>query len=262
MTKMQNRIFSVDDGKALKAQDYGYINAIHYMAPARLAGVGNLCAGSTISCRKNCLGWESGHAGIVANDADINATRASRIAKARRFMRTRKEYMVDVVRSVELLEKRIAKAGRRARNGRFKRRSKLCIRLNGSTDVPWEGVACVRNGVTYRNIMAAFPHIVFVDYTKIASRLTRDLPANYYLTLSRHEDNDAAVLDAVRAGHNAAVVFAGGLPATWHGLRVIDGDAHDLRHLDPRGVIVGLSPKGRKAQHDMSGFVVRNAIAA
>ena len=261
MTKMQNRIFSVDNSKSKKAQGYGYINAIHYMAPARLAGVGNLCAGSTVSCRENCLGWQSGHAGIVANDADINATRASRIAKARRFMRERKAYMVDVVRSIELLEQRIAKARKRARNGRFTRKLKLCVRLNGSTDVPWEGVACVRDGVTYRNIMSAFPHLVFVDYTKIASRLTRTLPANYHLTLSRHEDNEAAVLDAVRAGHNAAVVFAGGLPTTWHGLRVIDGDAHDLRHLDPRGVIVGLSPKGRKAQHDTTGFVVRHAIA-
>ena len=29
------------------------------------------------------------------------------------------------------------------------------------------------------------------------------------------------------------------------------------RHLDPRGVIVGLSPKGTKAKRDTSGFVVR-----
>jgi hypothetical protein len=53
-------------------------------------------------------------------------------------------------------------------------------------------------------------------------------------------------------------VFGNGLPATWHDYPVIDGDTHDLRHLDPKGVVVGLSPKGNKAKHDRSGFVVRN----
>jgi hypothetical protein len=45
-------------------------------------------------------------------------------------------------------------------------------------------------------------------------------------------------------------------PDTWHGFPVIDGDAHDLRHLDPRGVVVALSPKGPKAKKDKSGFVI------
>jgi hypothetical protein len=40
---------------------------------------------------------------------------------------------------------------------------------------------------------------------------------------------------------------------------VIDGDEHDLRHLDGRGVVIGLSPKGPRAKHDKSGFVIRNA---
>jgi len=57
-----------------------------------------------------------------------------------------------------------------------------------------------------------------------------------------------------------AVIFAHGLPAIrnlW-GHPVIDGDKHDLRFLDPRGVIVGLTPKGNKAKRDMSGFVLRD----
>jgi hypothetical protein len=54
-------------------------------------------------------------------------------------------------------------------------------------------------------------------------------------------------------------VFAGTMPEAWNGFRVINGDEHDLRHLDPKGVVVGLTPKGNKARHDMSGFVVRQA---
>jgi hypothetical protein len=244
---MQNRIFSIDSAKAVKAQDYGYLNAIHYMAPARLAGVGNMCGAATPSCIDLCLGWFSGQAGMVADDADLNNVRKSRIDKARRFMRDRQAYMADVVRSIELAQRQAARMA-----------LILCVRMNGSTDIPWEGVKCVRNGATYKNLMEAFPEVQFVDYTKIAARLLKPLPPNYSLTLSRTELNDAAVIAAVQTGHNAAVVFES-LPTQWNGLRVIDGDKHDLRHLDPKGVIVGLTPKGRKAKRDKSGFVIRKA---
>lgn len=242
---MQNRIFSFDSAKAVKARGYGYLNAIHYMAPAALAGVGNLCPDASDGCKELCLGWHSGQAGMVADDADINSVRRSRIDKARRFMRDRAVYMRDVVRSIELGILKAHKLG-----------MMLCVRMNGSTDIAWEGIACVRNGVRYRNLMEAFPDIQFVDYTKSARRFERALPSNYSLTLSRHEHNEDAAVALVASGRgNAAVVFKT-VPETWRGLTVIDGDKHDLRHLDPRGVIVGLTPKGRKAKRDTSGFVI------
>jgi hypothetical protein len=248
---MQNRIFSTDSAKAAKARGFGYLNAIHYMAPATMAGVGNLCSHASPSCIAACLGLTSGQAGMVKNidssDAQGNSVRQSRIDKAHRFMRDRKAYMRDVVRSIELLERKAAREG-----------LALCVRMNGSTDIAFEGIQCERNGVTYRNLMEAFPHIQFVDYTKNHMRLRRVLPSNYSLTLSRHEKNEELALAAVSSGHNVAVVFDK-LPATYRGFNVIDGDKHDLRHLDPRGVIVGLSPKGRKAKKDTSGFVVRIA---
>lgn len=245
---MQNRIFSLDSAKAVKAQGYGWLNAIHYMAPADLAGVGNLCPNATDSCKALCLGWHSGHAGMVAHDAALNSVRQSRIDKARRFMRDRSAYMGDVVRSIEAAQRQAQRMG-----------LKLCVRMNGSTDIAWEGIACVRDGVRFPNLMLAFPELQFVDYTKVASRLSRPLPHNYSLTLSRTERNDSDVVRIVTAGlGNAAVVFET-VPTQWQGLPVIDGDAHDLRHLDPKGVIVGLTPKGRKAKRDVSGFVVRNA---
>ena len=46
------------------------------------------------------------------------------------------------------------------------------------------------------------------------------------------------------------------VPTEWLGLKVIDGDEHDLRFIDPVGVIVGLKAKG-KAKKDQTGFVVR-----
>jgi hypothetical protein len=64
---------------------------------------------------------------------------------------------------------------------------------------------------------------------------------------------------ALNAGHNVAVVFSTkkgfDLPSEYKGKKVIDGDKHDLRFLDPKGVIVGLRAKG-PARQDESGFVI------
>jgi hypothetical protein len=54
---------------------------------------------------------------------------------------------------------------------------------------------------------------------------------------------------------NAAAVFRNKLPASFKGVPVVDGDKHDLRFLDEKGVIVGLKAKG-KAVTDQSGFVI------
>lgn len=240
---MRNRIFSTDNPKAAKATQYGWLNAIHYMAPADLASVGNLCPKATNGCRALCLGWFSGQAGMAKGNA-LNSVRRSRIEKARRFMTDRAAYLADIVRATELVERKAARLGLR-----------LCVRLNGSTDIAWERIRVVRGGVEYPNMMAAFPHVQFTDYTKLASRFARPLPANYSLTYSRAEGRDQEARDVLARGHNVAIVFRE-RPRQWGGAETIDGDAHDLRHLDPRGVVVALTPKGHKAKRDQSGFVV------
>jgi hypothetical protein len=242
---MQNRIYSMDNPKAIKAQGFGWLNAIHYLAPADLAGVGNLCPAASEGCKALCLGWHSGQAGM-AKGAELNSVRASRIAKARRFMTDRAAYLADMVRATELAERKGARMGLR-----------LCVRLNGSTDIVWERIRVMRGGVEYPNMMAAFPSVQFTDYTKLASRFSRPLPANYCLTYSRTDGRDVDAVRVLDAGHNVAIVFSGERPRQWCGVATIDGDAHDLRHLDPRGVVVALSPKGSKAKRDRSGFVWR-----
>ena len=238
---MQNRIFSVDNPKAAKAKDYGYLNAIHYMAPHKLAGVGNLCGDASPGCIDLCLGQHSGAA--IYYPSVIQ----SRIVKAQRFMKNRAYYMKD-------MSKAIAAARRKADASGLK----LCVRPNGSTDLAWEGL----KGADGLSLVAAFPDTQFTDYTKSFKRALAHaqgkLPANYHLTFSHSETNAAQCLQILAAGGNVAVVFANGLPETWNGFPVINGDLHDLRHLDPKGVVVGLSPKGNRAKRDRSGFVVRN----
>jgi len=258
---MQNAIFSMDSAKAIKAQEYGFLNGIHYLAPSNLSGI-NLCSHASMGCIKLCLGWESGQASMVKNDADLNSVRKSRIQKAQRFMKSRAEYLLDVIRSID---NAIAKAG--------KVDLSLCLRLNGASDIAFEGIRFTieRNakgkavkitlgGKDAKSIMDHYPMIPFVDYTKNPARFDRQLPANYHLTFSRSETNESDALRLLARGVNVAIVFAGEMPATWNGFNVIDGDKHDLRQLDPKGpvgTVIGLAPKGRKAKRDTSGFVVR-----
>jgi hypothetical protein len=105
-----------------------------------------------------------------------------------------------------------------------------------------------------------FPQIQFYDYTKIPTRKVKHIP-NYHLTWSYSEANDkyAALFDKV--SNNIAVVFRDALPKMFRGLKVIDGDKHDMRFLDKSGVVVGLIEKG-KAKKDTSGFVINNNILA
>lgn len=264
---MKNRIYSTDSAKAIKAQGFGVINGIHYMAPHALGGAGNLCPKASPGCIALCLGEFSGQAGM-AKDGELNSVRKSRRDKARRFMRDRKAYMQDVALAT-------AQEFRRAANKGFG----FVARFNGSTDVAAEGINVVVDAAlaqnlsrlmrrhvsagVYRNLMMLFPEIQFVDYTKIAGRFGRELPPNYSLTFSLAENNHAEALALLARGVNVAAVFGGTMPATWNGYIVINGDEHDLRHLDPkgaRGFVIGLAPKGRKAKRDTSGFVIWNHV--
>jgi hypothetical protein len=246
------RFFSLDSAKAIKAREFGYLNAINYMAPADTAGFGNLCGDASAGCLALCLGWFSGQAGMVKGNRKrgTNSVRKSRVAKVKLFMHDRATFMQEMITS-------IARAIVTARNKGLQ----LCVRPNGATDVPWEHIKL--SPVDRRSIFDVYPQIQFVDYTKSLKRMLRfcasQLPPNYHLTFSRSETNEESCKQVLAAGGNVAVVFAGDMPASYLGVMVVDGDTHDLRHLDPRGVVIGLTPKGPRAKRDRSGFVVRNA---
>jgi len=82
--------------------------------------------------------------------------------------------------------------------------------------------------------------------------------ANYHLTFSAADGNDADVMSAMTQGYNIAVVFGikkgSAMPETYKFMPVFNGDESDLRFLDPANSVVGLYAKG-KAKKDISGFV-------
>jgi hypothetical protein len=235
------RLLSTDSPKAVKASGFGYLNGINYMSPHKSGGVGNLCAHASAGCIAVCLGQHSGQAAMS------EAVRDSRKRKAQYFMKARPQYMAEFAYHVNRLIETAKKSG-----------LKPAIRPNGSTDIAYEGIPVTVNGVTYKNIMLAFPDTPFLDYTKNPKRFDRPLPPNYHLTFSLSETNEPEARNLLKRGVNVAAIFDHGLPETYLGHPVINGDEHDLRFLDPKGVIVGLTPKGNRAKRDTSGFVVRN----
>jgi hypothetical protein len=236
------------DAKTVKGEALGYLTGVMYLAPAKLSGY-NVCPKASDGCSAACLGWYAGRANIVAKGKGTNNIRDARIAKTKRFFEDRKGFMVQLCKEVEALVRKAERDGMTP-----------VVRLNGSSDIPWERVPIQGDGrdvASAPNIMAMYPDVQFYDYTKRSNR--KDLPANYHLTFSLAEDNDGEASKAMANGMNVAAVFHT-VPERFEiGLKggpavVVDGDASDLRFKDPKGVIVGLKAKG-DARKDTSGFV-------
>lgn len=227
------------DAKTVKGNSRGYLTGVLYLAPYNLSGR-QVCPKASEGCAAACL--NTAGRGVYDN------VQQSRIAKTNRFFENRKAFIAELVRDIEALLRKAARE-----------RMIPVVRLNGTSDMPWEKFACVRNGVKYDSIMEAFPEINWYDYTKILNRHKALSLPNYHLTFSLSEDNDKDAVKALAQGYNVAVVMDvkrnEPKPATWGGYPVIDGDETDLRFLDPKGgYIVALFPKG-KARKDEMGFV-------
>ena len=156
------RMFSTDSAKAIKADKYGYLNGINYAAQHTSAGVGNMCPNASPGCISLCLGKYSGQASMVADlENGTNNVRESRKRKTRYMTENMQGYLQECCEHIERMQIKADKLGK-----------KLCIRMNGSTDIAFERIKIkARGGV---NIFKAFPDVQFVDYTKIASRFTAD----------------------------------------------------------------------------------------
>jgi len=211
-----------------------YHSCILYLSPYNISGY-NVCkkAVSPKSCGVVCLNTSGrGRTKLVQN---------ARIRKTKLLFENRplfKGLLFDDVRAF------IRKCNRL--------NLKPAIRLNGTSDLDWMQI--------FPDIFTTFPQVKWYDYCKVISRyskfLNNELPNNYHLTFSRHEKNEGHAIQFLENGGNVAVVFRNKvMPKKWNWYKVVSGDTHDLRFLDPLNVVVGLYAKGR-ARHDTSGFVV------
>jgi len=236
-------VLTYGNTKTAKGEASGYLTGILHLAPGALSGA-QVCPKASAGCLAACLN--------TAGRGRFDKIQQARIAKTRWLFDDRSSFMAALVKSIGATVRKAKREGMTP-----------CIRLNGTSDLPWEKFKCVRDGVEYRNPMEAFPDVQFYDYTKIPARALKwargDMPSNYHVTFSASESNDDASRMVAMAGGNVAVVFDQ-IPAAYYGRSVVDGDNSDLRFLDPVGVIVGLKAKG-DAKLDNSGFVKRVAVA-
>jgi len=238
------KLLSTGNPKVLKGLSQGFNTYILHLAPANLSGY-ETCAKRTAGCTAACLNT-AGRGGMFKRGENTNVIQQARIRKTKMFFENRAEFMSLLVKDIELGIKQSKKLGLIP-----------VFRLNGTSDIAFEKYEVVRNGKLFRNIFAAFPEVTFYDYTKILGRKIANI-ANYSLTFSAADGNDADVAKAIQQGYNVAVVFGIKktlpMPESYMGLPVFNGDESDLRFLDPKGVVVGLYAKG-KAKKDETGFV-------
>lgn len=240
-----------NNAKTIKGDGSEYLTAIMYLAPAELAFeelgmTGTLCPNAnTAKCSEPCLN--------LAGRGQMNTVQAARLRKAMLYIEDRAEFMRLLAEDLTRFQRYCDKRG-----------ITPVVRPNGTTDIPWERIPLFVNGTHCKNIFEAFPGIQFYDYTKIPSRMSKELPRNYHLCLSfsnatdkyreqcvaaRVKNPDINLVIVVRTKEMAEYLV------TQRPDEYIDGDKDDLRFLDaPRKTVV-LYAKG-KAKTDYSGFVL------
>lgn len=216
-----------------------YWQVVLYLLPHNLSGVLHVCPWSTKGCRASCLS--------TAGRLGMPAGHRAKLARTLFLARHPYEFMV-------LLNSEIQRYAVQCTAGD----KHLVVRLNGTSDIPWE--LFVPELFHYWDVDG----VTFQDYTKDGTgkvpSATRDgswpLP-NYYLVRSAHEKTPDWLLREATVNMVVAVNVKRGapLPSKWMGKRVVDGDKHDLRLLDPQdGRIVMVRAKG-DGIGDESGFI-------
>ena len=252
---VKTKLLTFVNAKTIKGEALGYLTGILYLAPWKTAdGKRNVCAQATPGCRATCL--------YTAGRGAYDNVKKARIRKTLEFYRDPQRFAAQIRLDIAVAMEYARKRRRKYSNG-------LCIRLNGTSDIPFHHVSfgSPKDGL---RLMEMFPFIQFYDYTKdfqrMLSYLHGYLPTNYHLTFSLSELNLNESATVLSLGGNVAIVTANGfnllendVPTPLYGAKhFVNGDVDDLRFLDPKGSVCILRAKGR-AKHDQTGFVFRGS---
>lgn len=225
------------NAKTVKGDKYGFLTGVLYLAPSDISGFQVCPMAKMAACEDPCL-YRAGR-GI------FNSTQAARINKTREFFNEQNDFMHTLIYSINALIRQAKKKGLTP-----------LVRLNGTSDIRWENIRFEHND-KFVTIFEVFPNVQFYDYTKIVNR--KDIPSNYDLTVSYSgaPGFQKYIQKAINAGERIAAVFRHeeNIPESFLGMECIGGDDSDIRHIEPKNVIVALYAKG-KAKKDTSGFVI------
>jgi hypothetical protein len=274
------KLLTIGNTKTLKGQTIGYQTWILHLAPHKLSGY-NTCPMASAGCAASCLNT-AGRGGMIAVGETTNAIQRARISKTIRFFQDRAGFMADLVKDITAAIRKSTAAG-----------FIPVFRLNGTSDIRWENVPVngAPNVMTLFPSVQFYDYTKIANrrdlppnYSLTFSRsesneadiltaiqhgmnvaaVLRNGPAKVKVVKTLEEQlRDKAKREAAMAKRDPArpkvsrprKVDLSWFPQHLFGLPVISGMEHDLRFLDPKGVIVGLEAKG-EAKYDTTGFVV------
>ena len=229
------KLLTLGNPKTQKGLKFGYLTAVLHLHPNT-----RMCPNASKGCFASCLNT-AGRGGIIKRGETTNAILEARKRKTAWLQDNHHTFGARLVQDMLLLRARAKRMG-----------LKPALRLNGTSDVPWE-----RHGM---HTVAKGLGIQLYDYTKSFERAMQQ-PYTLHFSRSEKPGSDKDVERLLRSGISCVVVTETGVPssAAYHyGLpydRVISGDEHDLRFIDPPGSLVVVKAKGR-ARHDRTGFVL------
>ena len=218
------RLLSKANPKLAKGEALGWHSYGLSLAPHTLAGGPTLCPWSTASCRAECLNGAGRGAMPIVQDA--------RVRKARLYLDDSDRFYRLLRGELDCLERNAKRTGKR-----------VAVRLNVVSDV-WHGRALD---------LRAWPSVTFYGYTKRPpSEWPSSLVQDLTYSLSKGPRREREAREHLAKGGKVAVVCkdldralaVGEFEVGGQAFPVVDGDAHDLRFLDPPGHIVLLSEKG------------------
>lgn len=216
--------------KTNKSTKYGYLNKVMYLESSTKVCPNAILAG----CLKPCLKSSGRMKFATPKQARKNRTDLFNVDKEHFFTKL----------SAEIYDAKLEA---------YNEGLKLCIRLNGTSDINWQDFIIKNN----KNIFELFSDIQFYDYSKVLTRETNH--DNYFIIYSYsgvNLDYAKSCFDLFLKEEKSIAVVFDEIPPVWQGFTVIDGEKHDLRFLDPKNSIIGLKAKG-DAKKENNGFVVK-----
>lgn len=128
MSKKFKTLLGYQNAKTSKGEDLGYLTGIMYLAPADIVKGLNLCPSASKGCKAACL--------YSAGRGKFNNVQTARIKKTELFRDDFEHFFKSLIWDIE-------KAAKRSKNKGLK----LCIRLNGTSDIMWENIRSPLTGL-------------------------------------------------------------------------------------------------------------------
>jgi hypothetical protein len=226
-------ILGESSAKTIKGEKIGFLTGIVYLVPdVKLCPMAKLAG-----CFDGCLN--------SAGRGAFNSVQKARKAKTDFYYQNQKAFLLSLCADIWTLQNRAVNLGLTP-----------LIRPNGTSDIPYENLPVIDG----KTIFQLFPDVQFYDYTKHPSRnLDGKTCGNYDLTYSFSAITPKPIsIKGLTNPNNSrvAVVFQkqSDIPSTFREWDVIDGDNTDVRHIEPKRVVVALYAKG-KAKREDNGFV-------